>query len=241
MLEFVLYLSGAALALLAVPVALRMRFDRPLPGGAVSMRAEAGLLSGLVGVAVTGPGAWRWGPTLGMRSLGGISFPLRARGKPGRGKGPHPGQPVRPSQTASGAGPEPTAPRRQAPSRRLLRFPIKSGLRLLGALGRAVNLRTVRVNGRLGLGDPAKTGYTYGVIQAVEASLPKRRKKLQIRLEPDFREQVFCGRLDICLHLSLVRMAASLLRFGLEVGIRRVSDSLGSARWIPFLPGWKAS
>ena len=241
MWEFVLYLSGAALALLAVPVALRMRFDRPLPGGAISMRAEAGLLSGLVGVAVTGPGAWRWGPTLGGRSLGGISFPLRTRGRPGRRKGPLPGQPVRPSETASGAGLEQKAPRRQTPSRRLLRFPIEPGLRLLGSLGRAVNLRAVRVNGRLGLGDPAKTGYMYGVIQAVEASLPKRRKQLQIRLEPDFGEQVFCGRLDICLHLSLVRMAASLLRFGLEVGIRRVSDNLESVRWIPFLPGWKAS
>ena len=118
---------------------------------------------------------------------------------------------------------------------------MEPGLRLLGSLARAVNLRRVRVNGRLGLGDPAKTGYMYGVIQAVEASLPKRRNQLQIRLDPDFREEVFCGRLEICLHLSLVRMAASLLRFGLEVGIRRVSDSLGSARWIPYLPGWKAS
>lgn len=147
---------------------------------------------------------------------------------------------MRAAETASGAGHRRTGPRRQTPSRRLLRLPMKPGLRLLGSLAREVNLRRARVNGRFGLGDPAKTGYMYGVIQAVEASLPKRRK-LQIRLEPDFREQVFCGRLDICLHLSLVRFAASLLRFGLEVGIRRVSDNLESARWIPFLPGWKAS
>lgn len=238
MLEIALYLSGAALALLVVPVALRMRFDRPLPGGAISMRAEAGLLSGLVGVAVTGPGAWRWGPTLGRRSLGGISFPLRARGGPGRRE--RRGQPIRRAETASGTGPERTAPRR-TPSRRLLRFPIEPGLRLLRSLTRAVNLRRVRVDGRFGLGDPAKTGYMYGVLQTVEASLPKRGKQLQIALEPDFREQVFCGRLDICLHLSLVRVAVSLLRFGLEVGTRWLVGRLGSARLMPFLPGWKAS
>ena len=239
MLEIVLCLSGAVLALLAVPVALRMRIERALSGGAISMRAEAALLAGLAGVAVTGPGAWRWGPTLGRRSLGGISFPIRARGKPGRREKPLRGQPTGRTETASGDGPERTAPRR-TPSRRLLRFPLEPGLRLLGSLTRAINLRRVRVDGRLGLGDPAKTGYLYGVLQAVEASLPKRRQ-LQIRLEPDFREQVFCGRLDICLHLSLARVAASLLRFGLEVGIRQLSGRLESARWIPFLPGWKAS
>ena len=238
MLETVLYLSGATLALLAVPVALRMRIDRPMPGGAVAMRAEAALLAGLVGVAVTGPGAWRWGPTLGRRYLGGISFPLRTRPKPGRRELRRP--PMKRAETASRTGPERTAPRR-TPSRRLLRFPVEPGLRLLGSLTRAITLRRVRVDGRFGLGDPAKTGYMFGVLQTVGASLPKRRKQLQILLEPDFREQVLCGRLDICLHLSLARVAASLLRFGLEVGTRWLVGRLRSARLIPFTPGWKAS
>ena len=240
MLEIALCLSGAVLALLAVPVALRMRIERPLPGAAISMRAEAALLAGLAGVAVTGPDSWRWGPTLGRRSLGGISFPLGARSKPGRREKALRRQPVGRTETASGAGPERKTPRRKARSRRLLRFPMEPGLRLLGSLARAFNLRRVRVDGRLGLGDPAKTGYLYGVLQAVEGSLPKRRQ-VQIRLEPDFREQGFCGRLDICLHLSLVRLAASFLRFGMEVGIRQLSGRLESARWIPFLPGWRAS
>ena len=112
---------------------------------------------------------------------------------------------------------------------------------MLRALPRCINLRRLRVDGRVGLGDPAKTGYLYGVVQSLEAALPQRRKQLQIQLEPDFREQVFCGRLEICLHLSLMRLAASGLRFGLEMGGRRLSDCLRSARWVPFRPDWRAS
>jgi hypothetical protein len=118
---------------------------------------------------------------------------------------------------------------------------MQPALGLLRALPRCINLRRLRVDGRVGLGDPAKTGYLYGVVQSLEAALPQRRKQLQIRLEPDFREQVFCGRLEICLHLSLMRLAASGLRFGLEVGGRRLSDCLRSARWVPSRPGWRAS
>jgi hypothetical protein len=38
-----------------------------------------------------------------------------------------------------------------------------------------------------------------------------------------------------------MRLAASGLRFGLEVGGRRLSDCLRSARWVPSRPGWRAS
>ena len=83
MFEISLYLFGAALALVALPVGLRLRIDRHLPGGAVAMRAEASLLAGLVGIAVTGSRA----PGDGVLPLASAPWdespcPLRARGKP---------------------------------------------------------------------------------------------------------------------------------------------------------------
>ena len=243
MSEIVLVVLGAALALVSLPVALRMRIDRPLPGVAVAMRADASLLLGLVGVAVTGPGSWRLGPTIGKRSLPGISFRLRTRSE----TGPR-GEPVRGHQGRGGAqkavdpAPERTARERgRAQSKRLRRVPMQPALGLLRALPRSINLRRLRVDARVGLGDPAKTGYLFGVVQGLEAGLLQRRKQLQVRLEPDFREQVLCGRLEICMHLSVTRLAAYLLRFGLEVGGRRLSERMRSARWLPFRPGRRPS
>ena len=103
---------------------------------------------------------------------------------------------------------------------------MQPALRLLRRLPRSINLRRLLVSGRVGLGDPAKTGYLYGVLQGLEGMLPQRRKQFHIRLEPDFHEQVCCGRLEICLNLSPFRLAASVLRFGLEMGSRRFSDLL---------------
>ena len=103
---------------------------------------------------------------------------------------------------------------------------IEQQLRLLRRLPRSLHLRRLLVSGRVGLGDPAKTGYLYGVVQGLEGILPQRRKQFHIRVEPDFHEQICCGRLEICLNLSPFRLAASFLRFGLEMGSRRLSDLL---------------
>ena len=229
MLEISLCLAGAALALFLLPVPLRMRIDRPFPGRTVAMRAEASLLAGLVGVAVTGPGDWRWGPTLGRRSLGGISFPLRARKrKAGVPKEPLSGQgPQGKKETEVEPAPERKSPQKErARSRRLRQAAMQPGLGLLRRLPRSFHLSRLLVRGRVGLGDPAKTGYLYGVVQGLEGILPQRRKQFHIRLEPDFQEQVCCGRFEICLNLSPFRLAASVLRFGLEMASRRLSDSL---------------
>ena len=229
MLELSLCLAGAALALFLLPVPLRMQIDRPFPGSTVAMRAEASLLAGLVGVAVTGPDNWRWGPTLGRRSLGGVSFPLRARKrKAGVLKEPLSGQvPQGEAEIAAEPAPERKSPRKEpARSRHLRQVAMQPALRLLRRLPRSLHLRRLLVSGRVGLGDPAKTGYLYGVVQGLEGILPQRRKQFHIRLEPDFHEQVCCGRLEICLNLSPFRLAASFLRFGLEMGSRRLSDLL---------------
>ena len=234
MLELSLCLAGAALALFLLPAPLRMQIDRPFPGSTVAMRAEASLLAGLVGVAVTGPGDWRWGPTLGRRSLGGISFPLRDRKrKAGVPREPLSGQgPQGETEIAVEPAPERKSPRKEpARSRHLRQVAMQPALRLLRRLPRSLHLRRLLVSGRVGLGDPAKTGYLYGVVQGLEGILP-RRKQFHVRLEPDFHEQVCCGRLEICLNLSPFRLAASVLWFGLEIGSRRLSDLLraGSPR-----------
>ena len=229
MLEISLCLAGAALALFLLPVPLSMRIDRPLPGGAVAMRAEASLLAGLVGVAITGPGDWRWGPTLGRRSLGGISFPLKTRKKKaGASREPLSGQgPQGEEETAVEPAPDRKAPRKgRGRSGRMRQVAMQPALRLLRRLPRSLHLRKLLVSGRVGLGDPAKTGYLYGVVQGLEGILPQRRKQLQIRLEPDFHGQVCWGRLEVCLNLSPFRLASSVLRFGLEMGSRRLSDML---------------
>ena len=62
-----------------------------------------------------------------------------------------------------------------------VRLLIKPSLRLLASLPRIIWLKRLRVQGRLGLADPAQTGRVYGYLQAVAA----QKGKVQINVSPD--------------------------------------------------------
>ncbi len=93
---------------------------------------------------------------------------------------------------------------------------IGPSLRLLARLPRAVRLKKLRVQGRLGLADPAQTGRVYGYLQAVAA----HRGKVHINVSPDFVGAGACGRLDLVAHLHLGLLILLLGRFGSQVAYR---------------------
>ena len=100
--------------------------------------------------------------------------------------------------------------------RSLVRLLSKPSLGLLASLPRIIWLKRLRIEGRLGLADPAQTGQIYGYLQAVAA----HRGKVQINVSPDFVRAGAFGRLDLVAHLHLGLLILLLGRFGLQVAYR---------------------
>ena len=98
----------------------------------------------------------------------------------------------------------------------LVRLLIKPGLGLLASLPRTMQLKRLRVQGRIGLADPAQTGRIYGYLQAVAA----HEGKVQINVSPDFVRAGAFGRLDLVAHLHLGLLILLLGRFGSQVVYR---------------------
>ena len=97
--------------------------------------------------------------------------------------------------------------------RALVRLMFEPGLRLLASLPRIIWLKRLRIEGRLGLADPARTGQIYGYLQAVAA----HQGKVQINVSPDFVRAGAFGRLDLVAHLHLGLLILLLGRSGSQV------------------------
>ena len=111
-----------------------------------------------------------------------------------------------------------TAPKASAWNlRALVRLLIKPSLRLLASLPRIIWLKRLRIQGRLGLADPAQTGRIYGYLQAVAAA---HQGKIQINVSPDFVRAGAFGRLDLVAHLHLGLLILLLGRFGSQAAYR---------------------
>ena len=98
----------------------------------------------------------------------------------------------------------------------LVRLLVKPSLGLLTSLPRIIWLKRLRIQGRLGLADPAQTGRIYGYLQAVAA----RKGKVQINVSPDFVRAGTFGRLDLVAHLHLGLLFLLLGRFGSQAAYR---------------------
>ena len=110
------------------------------------------------------------------------------------------------------------APKARERNRRaLVRLLLKPSLGLLASLPRVLWLKRLRIQGRLGLADPAQTGRIYGYLQAVAAA---HQGKIQINVSPDFVRPGAFGRLDLVAHLHLGLLVLLLGRFGSQVAYR---------------------
>lgn len=90
--------------------------------------------------------------------------------------------------------------------------------RLLSDLAGLVRLERLRVDGRLGLGDPADTGSLYAVLMPLRFLGPSALSNL--RLEPDFERTGFRGDADIVASMVPVSLVAPVSRW-LWAGLAR--------------------
>ena len=173
------------------------------------------------------PESWEWGVRLSF-FWGGLGLGLRW-GPKGLCIAPvllgqflpYPSLPLRPQvkrrQRARPRAEQAAAPKaRERNLRALVRLLIRPSLRLLASLPRTIQLKRLRIQGRLGFADPAQTGRVYGYLQAVAA----RKGKIQINVSPDFVRTGAFGRLDLVAHLHLGLLLLLLGRFGSQVAYR---------------------
>ncbi len=151
-----------------------------------------------------GPKGLRIAPVLLGRFLPYPSLPLRTRVK-------------RRPKTRRKAEQEAAPKARAWNLRALVRLLIKPSLGLLASLPRIIWLKRLRIQGRLGLADPAQTGRIYGYLQAVAAA---HQGKMQINVSPDFVRAGAFGRLDLVAHLHLGLLILLLGRFGSQAAYR---------------------
>ena len=173
------------------------------------------------------PESWEWGVRLSF-FWGGLGLGLRWRSKGlciapvllGQFL-PYPYLPLRTQvkrrQRARRQAKKEAAPKASERNlRSLVRLLIKPSRRLLASLPRTMQLKRLRIQGRLGFADPAQTGRIYGYLQAVAAD----KGKIQINVSPDFVRAGAFGRLDLVAHLNLGLLILLLGRFGSQVAYR---------------------
>ena len=176
------------------------------------------------------PESWEWGVRLSF-FWGGLGLGLRWRSKGlciapvllGQFL-PYPYLPLRTQvkrrQRARRQAKKEAAPKASERNlRSLVRLLIKPSRRLLASLPRTMQLKRLRIQGRLGFADPAQTGRIYGYLQAVAAD----KGKIQINVSPDFVRAGAFGRLDLVAHLHLGLLILLLGRFGSQVAYRALA------------------
>ena len=228
--------------LLLVPLVIALEVARPGPGTIV-LRADGRLLGGLIGVRLhNGPPGWCVYPVLFLIPLPFLTIAL-ARTKPSDpGRGEHP---TRSEKTEiegdgkrSGDKDDKTAKAKEADdgvgivkrTAGLLRFSsliLSPGLQLLRALVGAPSLSRLRIEGRLGMGDPSLTGVAYGLLEGLGGAL-NREGGFLIEVTPEFRRKEATGRVHLTLRLCLAYLLVVVLRFGVQVGwqwsVRRLAS-----------------
>ena len=105
----------------------------------------------------------------------------------------------------------------------LIRLVLRPALSLLASLPRTFGLKKLRITGRLGFADPAKTGIVNGYLQAVKTL---KNKFLSININPDFTRPGAFGQVDLVAHFHLGLLLLFLGRFGLQVVFRFLASRL---------------
>ena len=206
MLDWLFPVLGAfGLGALCAPMALALRCRREDLPESWEWGVRLSFFWGGLGLGLRwGPKGLRIAPVLLGRFLPYPSLPLRAQ--------------VKRRQRTRRKAREEAAPKASAWNlRALVRLLIKPSLRLLASLPRIIWLKRLRIQGRLGLADPAQTGRIYGYLQAVAAA---HQGKIQINVSPDFVRAGALGRLDLVAHLHLGLLILLLGRFGSQAAYR---------------------
>ena len=198
-------LGALGLGALCAPMALALRCRREDLPESWEWGVRLSFFWGGLGLGLRwGPKGLRIAPVLLGRFLPYPSLPLRTRAK-------------RRPKTRRKAEQEAAPKARAWNLRALVRLLIKPSLGLLASLPRIIWLKRLRIQGRLGLADPAQTGRIYGYLQAVAAA---HQGKMQINVSPDFVRAGAFGRLDLVAHLHLGLLILLLGRFGSQAAYR---------------------
>ena len=198
-------LGALGLGALCAPMALALRCRREDLPESWEWGVRLSFFWGVVGLGLRwGPKGLRIAPVLLGRFLPYPSLPLRTQVK-------------RRPKTRRKAEQETEPKTSERNLLTLVRLLIRPGLRLLASLPRIIWLKRLRIQGRLGLADPAQTGRIYGYLQAVAAA---HQGKMQINVSPDFVRAGAFGRLDLVAHLHLGLLILLLGRFGSQTVYR---------------------
>ncbi len=195
--------SLLCLGALFLPLAVRVRWDTEvLPARLV---VDGGLWCGWCGLsAAHQDGAWRLRLLLARWTPRWPSWGVQPRRQAGEPCPP----PVAFGPLRRRAGRQPRRPLARLASARRWRH-LWPAMR--GAAG-CIGLHHGSVHGRLGLGDPARTGWAYGLQMLLRPWIPGR---LRIDLEPNFAASGFHGRAEFVLHVRVHRLLWSLAAIAL--------------------------
>ena len=204
-------LLGLVLAVLLLPMLIALQIERPGPAGGVGFRLNWGLLMGGAGVQLRFQAA-RW--SLHPLVLGrGLAFPRLCLGGEGAsGEAPPSAPPPQAAKEDTPPAVKPAAGRaglgKQASEL------ARPSLQLLRRLAQTFHLRSLRVEGRFGLADPAATGQLFGYLQAARALWPRR---LRLKLFPDFVQRGVRGKAQLAIHFYFGKAFFLVACFGVRL------------------------
>lgn len=238
-------LVAVVVAVLALPVAIRLAVAREEPGEAPDLGGTAALAFGLVGVAARGRGnLWELRVHLFGFSLPRPVISLGSGATTGEGAEAITADKHKltaaPEEAGAAVGEKPDegepAPATRGPLaalRRVMDLLDLAGapaLSLVRSLPRVLHLRRGRVSGRYGFSDPGQTGRVFGALQALQAHTWQR---LQVRLQPDWADTEVRVRVDVLLHFHLGLLLCYVLRCAAQVSWRWLAGRVTSWTWLP--------
>ena len=103
---------------------------------------------------------------------------------------------------------------------------LKLSLLLLKRLLKAIKFRKIKINIDYGLDEPFKTGNVCGIISAIIPFLPKRFIN-DIKILPDFENQLFLANIEIKCKTSLFKILLPIILFISKKPIRKIIFSKG--------------
>jgi len=240
-------LSGALVALLVLPVSIRVAVCGRPAGDAPAVEGAVSVWLGLLGVAAAGRGSrWELRPRLLGRALPGPVLRLGsgsgARSKPS----PEPDRRAEDdgATTEAGALAEEAAGEAEGPVEgpvRRVRDAVKRvcrildlvgppGLSLVRSLPRVLHVRRGVVTGRFGFADPGQTGLVFGCLQALSAH---RWRRLKVRLAPDWLGQEMDVKGEVLLHFYLGLLLVYAARCAAQMAWRWIGLRIAALTWLP--------
>ena len=150
-----------------------------------------------------------------------VEFRPFAEGFPGRMRFAAPSGATRARRKARRERPRPprAASGRGARGRQRTRRMIRAAPQLLAGLLSVFRIDRLRLQGRIGLADPADTGRLFGVLMPV--AFAWRGRRMQIDLQPDFSGPVLDGVAEARIRVVPIRAVPPAARFVWQVFVRR--------------------